>query len=210
MISTAIIAGFVAFVTTNFDDIFILIGWFSQQGAGPNTKYIVFGQYLGFASIVVLSIVGSFCSTFIPKEWIGLLGFVPIYIGIAEIARYLRRNNRNSRPSKNLRNSLSSEASPKLQVFEVAVVTFANGGDNIAIYLPLFVGKSTQFILTILLVFLILVAVWCYVGHKLVNQRTVGKMLKHYGNILQPFGFVCLGMYILVTSGALGLVSGLK
>lgn len=85
-----------AFATTNIDDIFILLVLFSQvrtevirkEGRAVREKvmrkklYIVIGQYFGFSMIVFLSIVGSLSSFFIPVSWIGLLGFVPIYMGV--------------------------------------------------------------------------------------------------------------------------------
>lgn len=93
---TTIISSFMAFTSTNIDDIFILLFLFSQVKTGVIKKegrtvrektkmkelYIVIGQYLGFSVITVLSIIGSLSSFFIPVSWIGLLGFVPIYMGL--------------------------------------------------------------------------------------------------------------------------------
>ncbi|TKH92274.1 cadmium resistance transporter, partial [Bacillus cereus] len=93
---TTIISSVVAFATTNIDDIFILLVLFSQvrtevirkEGRAVREKamrkklYIVIGQYVGFSMIIFLSIVGSLSSFFIPVSWIGLLGFVPIYMGV--------------------------------------------------------------------------------------------------------------------------------
>ncbi len=71
---TTIISSFIAFTSTNIDDIFILLVLFSQVKTGVckeedrtfqgKTKikelYIVIGQYLGFSVIIFLSIIGSF------------------------------------------------------------------------------------------------------------------------------------------------------
>lgn len=43
---------------------------------------IVIGQYLGFGLLVILSLLGAFGFTFLPPEWAGFLGLIPIYLGI--------------------------------------------------------------------------------------------------------------------------------
>lgn len=105
---TTIISSFIAFTSTNIDDIFILLVLFSQVKTGVckeedrtfqrKTKikelYIVIGQYLGFSVIIFLSIIGSLSSFFIPISWIGLLGFVPIYMGIKGL--FSLRSNKNN------------------------------------------------------------------------------------------------------------------
>ena len=92
-----------AFATTNIDDIFILLVLFSQvrtevirkEGRAVREKatrkklYIVIGQYLGFSMIIFLSIIGSLSSFFIPVSWIGLLGFVPIYMGVKDYCHFV-------------------------------------------------------------------------------------------------------------------------
>ena len=78
---TALLTGISVFVATNIDDIVILTLFFSQ----PNQylrRHIILGQYLGFTALIGASLVGYFGGLFVPKAWIGLLGFVPIAIGI--------------------------------------------------------------------------------------------------------------------------------
>jgi cadmium resistance protein CadD (predicted permease) len=48
-------------------------------------------------------------------------------------------------------------------VLAAAAVTFANGGDNIGVYVPVFVAVSPGGLVAFAVVFLILVAVWCLI-----------------------------------------------
>ena len=87
----------------------------------------------------------------------------------------------------------------------VAAVTFANGGDNIGIYVPLFAGAGLARAGVIVAVFFVLVAAWCYAGYRLGSHPTVVEKIDRYGHVVVPFVLVGLGVYILVESGSLSL-----
>lgn len=104
--------------------------------------YIVIGQYLGFSVITFLSIIGSLSSFFIPVSWIGLLGFVPIYMGVKGILS-LRSYKRNE-----VIDNVSGS------IFKVALITLANGADNISIYIPMFASQNLKTNIVTLVIFL--------------------------------------------------------
>ncbi len=82
---TLVSTGLTAFTATNLDDILILMLFFSQVNAVFQKKHIVTGQYLGFAALVMASLPGFFGSLLLPRPCIGLLGLVPIAIGISRL-----------------------------------------------------------------------------------------------------------------------------
>ena len=55
----AAITGVAAFAATNVDDIFILMLFFSKVDGEFRNRHVVLGQYLGFAALVALSVLGS-------------------------------------------------------------------------------------------------------------------------------------------------------
>jgi cadmium resistance protein CadD (predicted permease) len=65
-------------------------------------------------------------------------------------------------------------------VFAVAVATFANSGDNIDIYVPVFTTAGTGG----LTVFLVLVADCCTLGRFLATRPINARALSHWGQIL--------------------------
>ncbi len=92
-------------------------------------------------------------------------------------------------------------------IYGVATVAFANGGDNIGIYVPLF--ASVGFVRGIIVfAFLALVAVWCYVGYRMGGHPTTAAKLDRYGHIIVPFVLVGLSFYTLGASGALQRLLG--
>ena len=79
-----IILGISSFISTNIDDIFLLIVFFSNVLRYPPYQVII-GQYVGIGLLVTISIILSLVSLVIPSFLIGLMGFVPIVIGIKKL-----------------------------------------------------------------------------------------------------------------------------
>ncbi|MBD0313450.1 MAG: cadmium resistance transporter [Microcoleus sp. T3-bin5] len=199
---TAISTGMTAFTATNLDDILILLLFFSQVNAVFRRRHIVFGQYLGFTALVLASLPGFFGRLIFPPDWIGMLGLLPIAIGLS---RLLNPETDDSEAEAELEQSeksfFSSFLSP--QTYSVAAVTVANGGDNIGIYVPLFASNTLESLAVILGVFFAMVGVWCYAAYRLIQMRAIADTLTRYGNQLVPFVLIGLGMAILVKSGTL-------
>lgn len=199
---TAISTGLTAFTATNLDDILILLLFFSQVNAVFRRRHIVFGQFLGFTVLVLASLPGFFGRLIFPPDWIGMLGLLPIAIGLS---RLLNPETDDSEAEAELEQSeksfFSSFLSP--QTYSVAAVTVANGGDNIGIYVPLFASNTLESLAVILAVFFAMVGVWCYAAYRLIQMRAIADTLTRYGNQLVPFVLIGLGMAILVKSGTL-------
>lgn len=212
-IITTITEGIVAFTATNLDDIFILMLFFSQINSQFSRRHIFVGQYLGFFAIIIASLPGFFGSLVIPRAWIGLLGILPIAIGIKQFwnqetesteIQNVNISLKISRSSNNILNFILSILSP--QTYKVAAVTFANGGDNISIYIPLFASKTFTNLLTILLVFMILKGVWYASAYLLVRQARIAHILTRYGKNIVPFVLISLGLYIMYEMGTFALL----
>jgi len=199
---TAISTGMTAFTATNLDDILILLLFFSQVNAVFRRRHIVFGQFLGFTALVFASLPGFFGRLIFPPDWIGMLGLLPIAIGLS---RLLNPETDDSEAEAELEQSENSFFTSFLspQTYSVAAVTVANGGDNIGIYVPLFASNTLESLGVILAVFFAMVGVWCYAAYRLIQMRAIADTLTRYGNQLVPFVLIGLGIAILVKSGTL-------
>jgi len=194
--------GLTAFTATNLDDVLILLLFFSQVNSAFRRRHIIAGQYLGFAALVAISLPGCFGSLILPRPWIGMLGLVPIAIGISRLVfNESEEEETPETPTEVNRSWWSGLISS--QSYSVAAVTFANGGDNIGIYVPLFASSSALSLTIILSVFFTLVGVWCYVADRLTQLPTIASSLTQYGNQLVPFVLIGLGILILIDSHTL-------
>src|SRR6478736_189626 len=81
------------FVATNLDDIVILTVLFAIAARGTSHLrgwQIVAGQYLGLITLIAVSFVAALGLTIVPDEWVGLLGLIPLAIGVLALVRTLR------------------------------------------------------------------------------------------------------------------------
>lgn len=208
----AIITGITTFTATNVDDIFILTLFFGQVNATFRRRHIIVGQYLGFTALVIASLPGFFGGLIVPKAWIGILGLLPIFIGISHLVSREKDENEVqavsgvniSKANTFLGVSLASVFSP--QTYNVAAVTFANGGDNIGIYVPLFASSDPFSLVVVLSTFFVLIGVWCYIAYLLTRHPAIAHVLTRYGNAFASFVLIFLGIYILIESGTYRLL----
>ena len=84
-------------------------------------------------------------------------------------------------------------------VATIAAVTFANGGDNVGVYVPVFATAGAGDMVVFVVVFLVLVAVWCAAARLLVSHPAVAGWLSRAGDVLLPIVLIALGVAILVS-----------
>lgn len=193
-ISTAI----AAFSATNIDDIVILLLFFAQINARFRPRHIIFGQYLGFTILILLSLPGFFGGLILPPNWIGLLGLLPLSIGISSLVNWQEK------PAEELATEISDSANSNIAI--VASLTVANGSDNISVYVPLFANNNLASLLITITLFFLLLGVWCYATYKLTHQKIIANFLIRYGNNIVPFVLMGLGAFIVLKSQALSLI----
>lgn len=184
-----LITAFLSFVSTNIDDIFILTLLFSQAGNKRERLCIAVGQYLGIGALFAVSVLGALGAQILPAWAIGLLGFVPIALGIKEWVVYRRE--------KEKEDSEEAEKKESIRMLEIAFLTIANGADNIGVYVPVFSGFSLADFMLTLSVFAVLVAVWCFLGYRVGADPWVKEKLEKYKHILVPVVLIALGVFIL-------------
>ncbi len=206
---TAAISAVTAFVATNVDDIFMLMLFFAREERDGYRKYIFLGQYLGMGVLILVSLLGGAVLGLLPDGYLGLLGLIPMALGIREWCVCYRQRKTGVDTGAEETEVRADRDSPlpsalkgiiRPEVLGVALVTIANGGDNIGVYTPLFAGASVLEAAVTILVFLILVAVWCLLGQRLAALPVVSRGIRRYKGVLVPVVLVGLGMYILLGS----------
>jgi cadmium resistance protein CadD (predicted permease) len=87
----------------------------------------------------------------------------------------------------------------------VATVTFANGGDNIGVYVPVFATAGIGDMSVYVVVFLVLLAAWIAAGRFFATRPVIAKALSRCGHILLPVVLIGIGLLILIEGNAFGL-----
>lgn len=184
------------FTVTNIDDLVILTVFFGQTAGRAGGLRVVAGQYLGFISILAVGLIGALGARLLPENVIPYLGLVPLFLGLrAALRSWQHRHNRDSEGPP-------TAAGPGL--LTVAGVTFANGGDNLSVYVPVFATSGTAALAVYVTVFLALVSVWCAAGYWFARRPPVARALYRWEHIVLPVVFIAIGVAILIKGGAFG------
>jgi cadmium resistance protein CadD (predicted permease) len=185
------------FLVTNIDDI-IVLSLFFARGAGQRgtTTRIVIGQYLGFGGILLASVAVTFgAGLFLPDDAIPYFGLIPLLLG-GYAAWQVWRNGDDEDDSL---------ADRPISALTVAAVTFANGGDNIGVYVPVFLAVGTGALVAYCVVFLALVVVLVLAAKFVATRKPIAEVLERWEHILFPLVLIVLGLVILIEGGAFGL-----
>ncbi|MEV4647076.1 cadmium resistance transporter [Saccharopolyspora sp. NPDC049357] len=187
------------FAVTNIDDIVILALFFGQAAGHPaGAVRVVAGQYLGFGAILAAAIVGALGAGLLPEVALPYLGLLPLLLGIrAGWSAWRERHDGDDGEIP------SADDGPTM--WAVAAVTFANGGDNIGVYIPVFATAGSGGLAVFAVVFLVLVAVWCAAGRYFATRPVIARSLSRWGHIVLPVVLIGLGLVILIEGGAFGL-----
>lgn len=186
------------FIATNIDDI-IVLSLFFARGAGQagTTLRILAGQYLGFAGILAATILVTLgADAFLPTEAIPYFGLIPLALGLRAAWQAWQGNDDDDDAKVSGKN---------ISALIVAGVTFANGGDNIGVYVPVFLNVDTATVIIYCVVFLILVAGLVLLAKFVATRPPIAEVLERWEHVLFPIVLIGLGIFILVSGGAFGL-----
>lgn len=186
------------FVSTNIDDFFILVGLFAEPSL--RKRQIALGQFLGIATLFGVSLAASRIALLLPMSYVGLLGLFPIGIGLYKL------KSRGSITADPLAPIKPTEQRNSGKVAAVALVTIANGGDNISSYTPVFALNSLGAILEIGIVFAGMTALVLWLAHFVAYHPRLGAPIRKHAPRLMPFILMALGVSILKTAGTFRLL----
>lgn len=200
VILSSILQAIGLFLVTNIDDI-IVLSLFFARGAGQRgtTARILVGQYLGFVAILgaaVLVALGA--GAFLPPEVIPYFGLIPLGLGLWAAWQAWRGGDDDDDDEAKIEGK-------NVAAWTVAGVTFANGGDNIGVYVPVFLSVGPGAVVAYCVVFLALVAVLVGLAKFVATRRPIAEVLERWEHILFPIVLIGLGVFILISGGAFGL-----
>lgn len=179
-----------AFAVTNVDAFVVLTLLFasSRVTGVPRPGQILAGQYLGFMVWVGVSVLVAAGLSLVPDGWVGLLGIIPVALGLRGLLHARRRD---------------PTYVPATGTLSVAGLTIANGIDNITVYVLLFAGLKPSSEALAIATFVVLLVLWCAAAAMIGSRKTVTILVGAAGSWLIPTVFITVGGWVLLQSGAL-------
>jgi len=192
-LQTAIFTGITAYISTSIDYLIILMVIFGS--INHKDHWLVYwGDLLGTTVLVITSLIMAFFLGFVPQEWLlGLLGLIPVIMGIRLLIVGESDDDEVVEDQIKKKRNL---------IINVAVITIATcGADNIGIYVPIFTQATASSLIIILLTFLVMLTLFCYIGYLLIKIPKVADILERYGMYITAIVYIGLGLYIMWESG---------
>ena len=181
---SSIFTSVIAYASTNIDDIFVLMILLAQVKGAAKGKLIA-GHFLGVGLITVISLLGALGLQQLPTKYIGLLGLVPIFLGIK--ACFHKDDDSHSTAGAGLAG--------------MALITLGNGADNFGVYIPLFSSFTGLQRLAAAVSFMFLTALWVWLAHSLATLPRLQGFIRKYKAVAIPIVLIALGIFILLDSG---------
>ena len=202
MIQTIVTAA-ILYIATALDLLVILLMFFARAKTRKEYRDIYIGQYVGSVTLIVISLFFAFVLNYVPEKWIlGLLGLIPIYLGI-KVAIY-----GDSEGEERAKKELNEKGLSKL-VGTVTIVTIAScGADNIGLFVPYFVTLSVTNLLITLFVFLILIFFLVFTAQKLANIPGVGEIVEKFSRWIMAVIYIALGLFIIIENDTIQTILG--
>jgi cadmium resistance protein CadD (predicted permease) len=171
-----------AFVITNIDGLVLLTALFAVRPR--RAQPIVGGQYLGLAVLVAASVVAALGLVVIPTRWTGLLGVVPLVLGI-----------------RGLLTPVDHVDTPtRITIWTVTTLIITNGADNLSVYIPLFRRLGVGASLYSVAVFAVLAGVWCVAASLLGSHNLITSAVERWEAKLVPIIFIVVGSLLLLST----------
>ena len=198
-----IVTAAILYIATALDLLVILLMFFARAKTRKEYRDIYIGQYVGSVALIVISLFFAFVLNYVPEKWIlGLLGLIPIYLGI-KVAIY-----GDSDGEERAKKELNEKGLSKL-VGTIAIVTIAScGADNIGLFVPYFVTLSVTNLLITLFVFLILIFFLVFTAQKLANIPGVGEIVEKFGRWIMAVIYIALGLFIIIENDTIETILG--
>jgi cadmium resistance protein CadD (predicted permease) len=188
-----------AFVGTNIDDfVVLLLLTLGMPLDGIRRWQIVTGQYLGFCALLVISGLAAAALRSFPESWVGLLGLFPLALGILGFIR-VRRGSAATAEGPILASNMAT----------VAIVTVANGGDNVSVYTLLFRQLNVTDTVITVLVFLLMLGALCAAALVVSQHARLIPGIVRRSRWLTPAVLVIIGVVLLIRTGALARLARL-
>ena len=183
-----IVLAVAAFVATHIDEAMVLVAFFTDPRL--DRADVVVGQFVGMSIIVAIALALALLSLAIPDRYIGYLGLLPILIGVKHLWSARRPEKDPWCPTTPLdaRGPMSS----------VALVSLAHGGDNVAVYVPLFALHTIPQIIVICAIFAAMTCLWWLYPKLLASRPGIGESIRRWGPVTVPWVLIAIGIYVLL------------
>jgi cadmium resistance protein CadD (predicted permease) len=183
-----------AFIGTNLDNLVLLMALYSRydQKAGIVTS----GYFAGMLLIGTICIVIGEAGEFFPLSYLGMLGVIPIFIGVVALIKLFLGKNKHEPHDTSVKHN-------HLAIFMAVLMTqLGNGADSIITFSVLYADSTDRSDYLIILTFLGMICLFAWLAYYSLKHRRLSEILVKYGHYVTPFILILVGVYILLNTAS--------
>jgi len=178
-----------AFIGTNLDNLLLLATMYSRYYRHP--WIVTAGYFVGMNLIAAITIAIGEIGEFIPLAYLGLLGVIPMMMGVIALWRIFRDSQTEEVDSAFAGNS-------RLAIFFALIaIQLSNGTDTILTFSALYADSSNPSDYIVAPTFFIMVCIFSWVAYYSVKHPRLSHFLVRYGKYVTPLILILVGYYIL-------------
>jgi cadmium resistance protein CadD (predicted permease) len=181
-----------AYVATNMDNFILLAALLARYRR--QTISVAAGY---FTCVLILVIVGfgiSVIADYMPVRYLGLLGIVPIYLGVVELVRLYRGKEKTTADTETVLDS-------NHKVFLTTLISqLGNGTDTILIFGILFADSTRSADALIMITLAAMAIIFVLVAMYAVRHPAISSVISRYAGRVLPFILIIVGVYVLANT----------
>ncbi len=199
MLDAALVIGVAAgaFVATNLDNLVLLIALLGRYS--DRRQEVMFGYLVGMLIIVAVTFYVGKLADFAPVRYLGLLGVIPVLIGLTGIYRLFR--------DRGVVNDPVVPGVGSTTVVATLLAQLSNSADTIVTYAVLFADSNELGDYLVLAGFAGMAALFALIAHLALRHPWLSRPLQLYGHYITPLILITVGMYVL-SNTALDMLPG--
>ena len=188
-----------AFIGTNLDNLLLLVAMYARYARQSAT--VTAGFVFGMMLICLVALLLGETGDYMPLDWLGWLGLVPMTMGILALWKLFRKTGAGTPDD-------FAESDSRRNIFLLLLTTqLSNGADTIITFTILFAESGDPADYLLVPTFLAMIGVFAGLAYYSVKQAKLGRILRRYGQYVTPVILILVGFYIL-SNTATDLVPG--
>lgn len=199
MLDIAVVVGVAAgaFMATNLDNLVLMIGLFGRYS--DRRLGVLFGYLAGMLIIAAVTFYVGKLAGYAPVQYLGLLGIVPVLIGVTEIVRLFR--------NKGVVHDPVVPGAGSTAVVATLLAQLGNSTDTIITYSVLFSDANDLADYLVLASFAGMALLLALVAYLALRHPWLSRPVQLYGHYITPLILITVGMFVL-SNTALDMLPG--
>jgi len=181
-----------AYAATNLDNFILLVALLGRYR--QHTVNVVAGFFVCTLVFALVALWIGTAANFVPVQYLGFLGFVPVAMGVYELIRLRRGGGQAAETAEEL-------ADGGKKVFMTTLSSqLANGTDTVVVFSVLFIDSAPAADALTMFTIAAMAFIFLCVGVYAVRHPALSQRIDRYAHRVMPFVLIVVGLYVVANT----------